>query len=184
MFFTYIYRELRRRHRQALLTALGLAVGVALVVAVTAYAGGVSNAQDQVLHSLYGVGTDITVSQTAKLGEGGPQRFGMQPPERRRKQGKTFSRDAITQRARASSRWPRPRSTQIAVARRRRRGRRQPHPHLDARVGQVRPGVSGGGAGSRRARRQRRQQRRSPASAVGLAGAHQGVVVLASRAST
>jgi len=29
MFFTYVYRELRRRHRQALLTALGLAVGVA-----------------------------------------------------------------------------------------------------------------------------------------------------------
>ena len=38
MFFTYVFRELRRRHRQALLTALGLAVGVALVVAVTAYA--------------------------------------------------------------------------------------------------------------------------------------------------
>ena len=60
-------RELRRRHRQALLTALGLAVGVALVVAVTAYAGGVSKAQDQVLQSLYGVGTDITVTQTAKM---------------------------------------------------------------------------------------------------------------------
>ena len=73
MFFTYIYRELRRRHRQALLTALGLAVGVGLVVAVTAYAGGVSDAQDEVLHSLYGVGTDITVTQTAKLGEGGPE---------------------------------------------------------------------------------------------------------------
>ena len=29
MFFTYVFRELRRRHRQALLTALGLAVGVA-----------------------------------------------------------------------------------------------------------------------------------------------------------
>ena len=83
MFFTYIYRELRRRHRQALLTALGLAVGVGLVVAVTAYAGGVSDAQDTVLHSLYGVGTDITVSQTQKLGEGqgGPQSFGMRPPD-------------------------------------------------------------------------------------------------------
>ena len=43
MFFTYVCRELRRRHRQALLTALGLAVGVGLVVAVTAYADGVSN---------------------------------------------------------------------------------------------------------------------------------------------
>jgi ABC-type antimicrobial peptide transport system permease subunit len=95
MFFTYIYRELRRRHRQALLTALGLAVGVALVVAVTAYAGGVSNAQDEVLHSLYGVGTDITVSQAAKLGEGGPQRFGMQPRDASQR-GKRFNRDAIT----------------------------------------------------------------------------------------
>ena len=83
MFFTYVYRELRRRHRQALLTALGLAVGVALVVVVTAYASGVSAAQDEVLQSLYGVGTDITVSQTQKLGEGqgGPQSFGMRPPD-------------------------------------------------------------------------------------------------------
>jgi ABC-type antimicrobial peptide transport system permease subunit len=95
MFFTYIYRELRRRHRQALLTALGLAVGVGLVVAVTAYAGGVSKAQGQVLHSLYGVGTDITVTQTAKLGQGGPQRFKMNPGSKR-KQGKAFSRDAVT----------------------------------------------------------------------------------------
>ena len=70
MFFVYIWRELRRRHRQALLTALGLAVGVGLVVAVTAYAGGVSKAQDQVLQSLYGVGTDISVTQTAKLERG------------------------------------------------------------------------------------------------------------------
>jgi len=95
MFFTYIYRELRRRHRQALFTALGLAVGVGLVVAVTAYAGGVSDAQNTVLHSLYGVGTDITVSQTAKLGEGGPQSFGMQPSDDSQR-GKKFKRDAIT----------------------------------------------------------------------------------------
>ncbi len=94
MFFTYIYRELRRRHRQALLTALGLAVGVGLVVAVTAYAGGVSEAQDTVLHSLYGVGTDITVSQTQKLDQAGPPRFNMNPGSKRQ-QGKAFSRDAV-----------------------------------------------------------------------------------------
>jgi len=95
MFWTYLYRELRRRHKQALLTALGLAVGVALVVAVTAYAGGIHNAQDEVLHSLYGVGTDITVSQTAQLSEGGPQRFGMQP-EGESHPGEKFTRDSIT----------------------------------------------------------------------------------------
>ena len=94
MFFTYIYRELRRRHRQALLTALGLAVGVGLVVAVTAYAGGVSKAQDTVLHSLYGVGTDITVTQTAKLSQGGPPSFDMNPGSQSQ-QGKAFSRAAV-----------------------------------------------------------------------------------------
>jgi len=94
MFFTYIYREMRRRHRQALLTALGLAVGVGLVVAVTAYAGGVSEAQDTVLHSLYGVGTDITVSQTQKLDQGGSPRFDMNPGSRSQ-QGEAFSRDSV-----------------------------------------------------------------------------------------
>jgi putative ABC transport system permease protein len=94
MFFTYIYRELRRRHRQALLTALGLAVGVGLVVAVTAYAGGVSAAQGTVLHSLYGVGTDITVSQTQKLDQAGAPRFNVSPGSRSQ-QGKAFARDAV-----------------------------------------------------------------------------------------
>ena len=94
MFFTYVFRELRRRHRQALLTALGLAVGVALVVAVTAYAAGVGEAQDQVLQSLYGVGTDITVSQQQKMDQSGAQRFGMQPPDQS-KQGQKFNRSRV-----------------------------------------------------------------------------------------
>jgi ABC-type lipoprotein release transport system permease subunit len=94
MFFTYVFRELRRRHRQALLTALGLAVGVALVVAVTAYASGVSKAQDKVLQSLYGVGTDITVSQQQKMDQGGAQQFGMNPPDQS-KQGEKFTRSRV-----------------------------------------------------------------------------------------
>lgn len=94
MFFTYIWRELRRRHRQALLTALGLAVGVGLVVAVTAYAAGVSEAQGEVLQSLYGVGTDISVTKTAQLDEGGPMQFRMNPGSRAQ-QGERFSRDRL-----------------------------------------------------------------------------------------
>ena len=94
MFFTYVFRELRRRHRQALLTAMGLAVGVALVVAVTAYAAGVGRAQDQVLQSLYGVGTDITVSQQQKMDQSGSQKFGMQPPDQSR-QGQKFTRSRV-----------------------------------------------------------------------------------------
>ena len=94
MFFTYIWRELRRRHRQALFTALGLAVGVGLVVAVTAYAGGVAKAQDEVLESLYGVGTDISVTQTAELEEGGAMQFRLDPGSRDQ-EGQKFSRDRL-----------------------------------------------------------------------------------------
>jgi putative ABC transport system permease protein len=59
---TYLRRELRRRKRQTVLIAVGLAVGVGLVMTVTAAATGVSNAQTAVLHSLYGIGTDVTVT--------------------------------------------------------------------------------------------------------------------------
>jgi putative ABC transport system permease protein len=64
-FFTYLFRELQRRRRQALLTALGLAVGTGLVLTVMAASAGVRNAQTAVVHSLYGVGTDVTVTKGA-----------------------------------------------------------------------------------------------------------------------
>jgi putative ABC transport system permease protein len=70
MFFTYLQRELRRRARQSILIALGLALGVGLVITVTAASSGVKNAQADVLHSLYGVGTDITVTQAPTAGSG------------------------------------------------------------------------------------------------------------------
>jgi ABC-type antimicrobial peptide transport system permease subunit len=73
---------------------LGLAVGVGLVVAVSAYADGVGQAQDEVLQSLYGVGTDITVTRTAEMGSGGPAQIGMNPGERQ-EQGEKFSRDRV-----------------------------------------------------------------------------------------
>ena len=76
MFFTYLRRELRRRMRQAVFIALGLALGVGLVITVTAASAGVKNAQGTVLHALYGVGTDVTVTKTPAAGSGGPGSFG------------------------------------------------------------------------------------------------------------
>jgi ABC-type lipoprotein release transport system permease subunit len=76
MFFTYLRRELRRRMRQAVFIALGLAVGVGLVITVTAASAGVKNAQGTVLHALYGVGTDVTVTKTPTAGSFSPGSFG------------------------------------------------------------------------------------------------------------
>jgi putative ABC transport system permease protein len=66
MFFvTYLRRELRRRMRQAIFVALGLAAGIGLVVTVSAASAGVKKAEASVLSSLYGVGTDVTVTGQA-----------------------------------------------------------------------------------------------------------------------
>jgi putative ABC transport system permease protein len=61
-FLSYLRRELQHRVRQATVIAVGLAVGIGLVILVTAVASGVKNAQAAVLHELYGVGTDVTVT--------------------------------------------------------------------------------------------------------------------------
>jgi ABC-type lipoprotein release transport system permease subunit len=57
--------------RQAIFIAIGLALGIGLVITVTAASAGVKNAQASVLHSLYGVGTDITVAKAPTAGSGG-----------------------------------------------------------------------------------------------------------------
>jgi putative ABC transport system permease protein len=62
-FLIYLRRELQRRARQASVIAIGLAVGIGLVIVVTATAAGVKNAQASVLHALYGIGTDVTVTK-------------------------------------------------------------------------------------------------------------------------
>jgi putative ABC transport system permease protein len=61
-FVTYLRRELSRRVRQAVFVALGLALGVGLVVTVSAASAGVKKAETGVLSGLYGVATDMTVS--------------------------------------------------------------------------------------------------------------------------
>lgn len=63
MFFTYLRRELAGRRRQTTIIAIGMALAIALVIIVNSVAAGVRDAQASVLESVYGVGTDITVSQ-------------------------------------------------------------------------------------------------------------------------
>ncbi|MYV52118.1 ABC transporter permease, partial [Streptomyces sp. SID3212] len=78
MFFTYLRRELRRRRKAALVVASGLALGIALVIIVNSVSAGMGNAQDKVLQSLYGLGTDMTVTKAAPAateGESGRPRF-------------------------------------------------------------------------------------------------------------
>jgi putative ABC transport system permease protein len=76
MFFTYLWRELRRRMRQAIFIAIGLALGIGLVITVTAASAGVKNAQANVLHSLYGEGTDITVTKAPSTASSNGSGFG------------------------------------------------------------------------------------------------------------
>ncbi|MFC4222714.1 ABC transporter permease [Lysinibacter cavernae] len=83
MYFRYLRRELAGRRKQSFIVAAGMALAVALVIIVNSVSSGMSNAQASVLQGIYGVGTDITVSQTPTApGEGedgerggGPQMF-------------------------------------------------------------------------------------------------------------
>jgi ABC-type antimicrobial peptide transport system permease subunit len=62
-YLTYMLAELRRRRGRTILTALGLAVGVGLVVTVNALSTGLNDAQAKVLEPLTGVGTDMSVTR-------------------------------------------------------------------------------------------------------------------------
>jgi len=82
MFGTYLRRELINRRKQTVIIAIGMALAIALVIIVNAVSAGVKQAQESVLQSVYGVGTDITVSQpaaaqnaSAEQGPGGGPRF-------------------------------------------------------------------------------------------------------------
>ncbi|KJL41871.1 ABC transporter permease [Microbacterium trichothecenolyticum] len=76
MYVTYLRRELAGRKKQTIIVAAGLAIAIALVMIVNSLAAGVSAAQAQALESVYGVGTDLTVTGAqAEPGEGGGARF-------------------------------------------------------------------------------------------------------------
>jgi ABC-type antimicrobial peptide transport system permease subunit len=73
-FFGYLRSELVRRKSRTILTVLGLAVGVSLVIAVSALSRGLDKAQAKALNPLSSIGTDLTVTlapQTEDASQGG-----------------------------------------------------------------------------------------------------------------
>lgn len=76
MYGTYLRRELAGRKKQTVIVAVGLAIAIALVIVVNALSAGVRDAQSQALSSVYGVGTDLTVTGAqSEPGQGGGSRF-------------------------------------------------------------------------------------------------------------
>lgn len=76
MYGTYLRRELAGRTKQTVIVAVGLAIAIALVMIVNALSAGVRDAQEQALSSVYGIGTDLTVTGAqTEPGQGGGPRF-------------------------------------------------------------------------------------------------------------
>jgi putative ABC transport system permease protein len=74
-FLSYVRNELLRRRTRTILTAIGLGLGVALVVSISAISNGLSHAQKTALNPLSGIGTDLTVTRAAQTDSnsfGGP----------------------------------------------------------------------------------------------------------------
>jgi ABC-type antimicrobial peptide transport system permease subunit len=61
---SYAWHELRRRFGRTLVTALGLAAGVGLVMSIIGVSDGLSSAQKSVLSPLGSVGTNVIVTRT------------------------------------------------------------------------------------------------------------------------
>jgi putative ABC transport system permease protein len=76
---TYLRRELRGHIRQALLTAVGFGLGIGLVIIVSAASAAIENAQRSVLRSLYGIGTDLTITKAGGRSDAGLRENVLQP---------------------------------------------------------------------------------------------------------
>src|SRR4051794_20390881 len=63
--FRYASSELRRRAGRTILTALGLAAGVGLVIGIVGVSQGLHDAQAKVLAPLSSIGTDVLVTRVA-----------------------------------------------------------------------------------------------------------------------
>jgi len=70
-YLRYLRAELLRRRGRTILTLLGLAIGVGLVIAISSLSKGLDEAQSATLDPLAGIGTDLTVTRTAEQDAGG-----------------------------------------------------------------------------------------------------------------
>ncbi|HEX4930320.1 MAG TPA: ABC transporter permease, partial [Gaiellaceae bacterium] len=70
-YLRYLRAELLRRRGRTILTVLGLALGVGLVIAISSLSEGLDEAQSATLDPLAGIGTDLTVTRTAEQDAGG-----------------------------------------------------------------------------------------------------------------
>ena len=75
-YLRYVRRELLRRRARTLLTVLGLALGVGLVIVISGLSNGLSHAQKTALNPLSSIGTDLTVTRNAQTGGAGRGGFG------------------------------------------------------------------------------------------------------------
>jgi putative ABC transport system permease protein len=72
MFYArYLRAELLRRKGRTIVTLLGLALGVGLVITISSLSNGLDDAQKTTLDPLAGIGTDLTVTRVAQQDQGG-----------------------------------------------------------------------------------------------------------------
>jgi putative ABC transport system permease protein len=70
-YIRYLRSELLRRRARTILTVLGLALGVGLVIAISGLSRGLDHAQKTALNPLSTIGTDLTVTRAAQTNNGG-----------------------------------------------------------------------------------------------------------------
>jgi putative ABC transport system permease protein len=70
-YLRYLRSELLRRRARTILTVLGLALGVGLVIAISGLSRGLDHAQKTALNPLSTIGTDLTVTRAAQTNNGG-----------------------------------------------------------------------------------------------------------------
>jgi ABC-type antimicrobial peptide transport system permease subunit len=70
-YLSYLRSELTRRKSRTILTLLGLAIGVALVIVISSLSRGLDRAQGKALNPLSSIGTDLTVTLAPQTDTGG-----------------------------------------------------------------------------------------------------------------